>query len=306
MDPGWSCWSIDLKSFDGSQGQLADLEREECLRFAEAIDLEHLDDLKRCFKSQSRLNIRAKGLTSTILGNRASGTAGTSVANKLVMISALKHSMGLSYTQGRVKFYCDGDDTLIFVHPEAAQYESSWMRRMKELGLDTVVENRADKVEDIVFCRSRPVWFGEGKAMLVKNPADAFKTMCAVVRHFRGDALPAYFATLRDGYSRLWDGVPVMHALSSIYGHEDTRVNYKVLDADDNYKFGKEIVLSGGMPFEPTPITDAARASFFEATGIGLGAQLELESLAVSVGSQMPACIKSYMRTRNVTRRRVL
>lgn len=290
---GWVCWSIDCSSYDGSQGDLANTEREICYEWVRDRRYEHLKDLKIVFQSQFRLKVKAEGLTAEVHGNRASGTAGTSVANKLVMIAALKHAMCVSYYAGQVKFYCDGDDTLIFVSPDAAQHESSWLRRLGLLGLDVIVENRATRVEDIVFCRSKPVSFGSNDAMLVKRPADAFKTMCAVVRHFKGNALSSYFSTMKDGYARLWAGVPVMSSLSDVFC-SNGRVNAKLLDSDDFYRFGGS---SEASPVD-VPITHEARASFADAFGISPDAQMRVEALCRQVGTLMPTLVDDYVSAR--------
>jgi len=272
---------------------LANWERDECLKYASNHRDPHIEDLRRVFVSQTRLNVKADGLTAEIAGNRASGTAGTSVANKIVMISALKYAMIRSYMAGKVTFYCDGDDTLIFVAPDALQYEASWLRRLSCLGLDVVVENRATTVEDIIFCRSKPVRFGDRAAMLIKRPADAFKTMCAVVRHFKGDAVVDYFATMRDGYSRLWAGVPVMAHLADVFGTEGN-VNHKLRDSDDNYRFREGTTTSA-------PITAEARADFHRVFGISVQSQLEVESLCASVGELVPGQLREFVRARKTS-----
>ncbi len=286
---GWTCWSIDCSSFDGSQGDLAIWERQACLDFAKRMGIEHYRELKKVFREQDRLAVKSDEVRASIYGNRASGTAGTSVANKLVMMAALFHAMGRAYDAKMVKFYCDGDDTLIFVRNDALYLESSWMRRLSSLGLDVVVENRATRLEDIVFCRSKPVEYGLGRAMLVKKPGDAFKTMCAVVRHFKGSALVDYFATMRDGYNRLWAGVPVMYKLANVFGTQG-RVNLKLLSRDEEY--ARRLLV--GMPTD-VPITYESRRSFQEAFGISVAAQLEIEALCDEVGASVPAQARQFV-----------
>lgn len=291
----WQCWSIDCSSYDGSQGELAVLERNVCLEFFRDRNYEHYRELKRALLGQNRLNVRADGIRAGIYGNRASGTAGTSVANKLVMIAALKHAAKVSYDAGQIKFYCDGDDTLLFVAPEAMRHENSWMRRLGRLGLEVVVENRATCFEDIVFCRSKPVETSEG-VMLVKMPKDAYKTMCGVVRNFKGGELRDYFATLKDGYGRLWNGVPVMSKIANIFG--GGRVNRNLLSSDEKFKWG----YLGVTPINHIPITRAARASFMRVFGISHAAQLEIEDLCDQIGELMPMEVETFITTRKAGR----
>lgn len=283
---GWKCLSIDLKSFDGSQGYLAEWERDECLRHFK--DHPEINDLKRVFRNQRDLScVDSTGrLKARIQMNRASGTAGTSVGNKIVMMSALNYCFAKSVSTRRMHFYCDGDDTLIFVHPENMQYVDSGMRRMGRLGLEVKVENVAGRPEDVVFCRSK-IASGEHGEMLVKIPPDAFRTMCGVVRHFKGDHLLNYFATMKDGYSRLWSGVPVMFKLASIFGSGGL-ADYRLFNNDDMYKIG----CRGNDPHVPP--THAARSRFAEAFGIGIPVQLQVEELCEQIGKAMAPLVREY------------
>lgn len=286
---GGVCLSIDCKSFDGSQGWLAEWERDECLRNYHSY--EHIKDVERCFRSQSRLNIVAPGLKSSIFGNRASGTAGTSVANKLVMITALKYAARRSYYNDDVRFYCDGDDTLIFIKPGAERFIPSWMRRLGCLGLETLVENVATAPEDVVFCRSKMTKTPRGW-MLIKKPVDAFKTMCGVMRHFKGSQLLDYFFTMNVGYGILWNGVPVMGALSEIYGRQG-KFDPRLLSGDEGFK------LRGCSRETPhLNITREHRDSFARTFGIPVTSQLTIERLCGQIGDQMPERVISFARAR--------
>lgn len=301
---GWVCYSIDCSSYDGSQGDLAVLEREECQRAVAGY--EHIADLRRVLKQQNNINLKCgssyDGVKASIYGNRASGTAGTSVANKIVMMAALKYACSVSYYSGDVKFYCDGDDTLIFVSERSRVFmegrmvdgqfkQGSWLRRLAALGLDVKVENIAREPEEVVFCRSKIVRSDAGP-VLVKLPHDALRKMCAVMRHFKGTLVQDYFTTMNDGYTRMWNGIPVNGAMGSIFG-KGGRTRAQLLGADETFRFGGRV--SEVTHIEPSM---AARASYFYAFGISQDAQKELELLFKSIGRLMPVLVAEYVRAR--------
>ncbi len=257
--------SIDVSSFDGSEGDLAECERRSFLK-----EFRGAPALRRVIRDQSKMRVRTRDISMTIGPNRASGTGGTSIGNKLVMMSALYYACGLSASTGDVRFYCDGDDTLLFVDstvPDATV--TSWMRRLSFLGLDVKVDNIAYRLEDVLFCRSRLVSAG-GSLTLAKIPEDAWKTVCNVVRHI-GPELPTYLSTLRMGFSNMWNGIPVLRSMHKVYPRG--KVKSELLSSSGlEYMFWD----LNGYQDEILP-TYEDRVWFETATGISLEAQIAFE-----------------------------
>ncbi len=153
------------------------------------------------------------------------------------------------------------------------------------MGLGIKVENIAFAPHEVVFCRSKIVETINGPTM-VKIPLDAFKTQTCIVRHFKGSQLPDYLSTLRDGFSNLWAGVPVMHKLGHMF--PEGRVNKKLLSGTGIERW---MHTSHGTRHE---ITMAARASFERTFGISPEVQIALEEKFVAIGKEVAAALPLF------------
>lgn len=254
MAMGYACWSIDLKSFDGSQDQLANIERE---IFAEVFGLNA--DERKVLRAQNASTLHSTGLEIKMVGKRHSGTAGTSTANKGVMVAALAMALGPS----DYKLYCDGDDTLVFVREEEAnRFKSSWIRRLKELDLEVDEIGLFTKPEDVEFCRAKPIMCGFGP-MLVKHPLDMLSNVFNLVR--TGSELRDYLYSYGQGM-RIFGGVPILDALPDIFPKSGHKLEIDIYSASYN-------------PVRVSPVTEDARLSFEAAFGISSETQKQIEHL---------------------------
>jgi len=301
---GWRCVSIDATSFDGSLGDLAVDEREECYKFAQRRG-DATENLRRVLQQQNSLPLRTKtGARGVLKKNRASGTGGTSSGNKVVMLAALIASCGRSYESGDVLFYCDGDDTLIFVSPAiVATFDDpdnkhgpcplfrSWLRRMDQLGLEIVVENIAASASEVVFCRSKIVETINGPQM-VKIPSHAFITQACIVRHFKGPQFADYLATLREGFANMWAGVPVLGKLGNMF--PAGRSNEKLLSTN-----GIERWVRNSHGKHSKTVTLMARRSFEQTFGYTPDEQIALEKIFDRIGVEMEVALPSFVVSKN-------
>jgi len=289
--PGWLCLSMDAESYDGSQGWLAVLERMMFLKkVCEKLGYPKLDELRRALHAQDTLNVESRGLKANITGNRASGTGGTSAANKAVFVSALEWAMGKSIKSGRAFIYCNGDDTLLFIHPKEKKWVRSWCKRIKRLGIILTLDNVATTPSEVVFCRAKIVFLESGP-VFVKMPADAFKTQTSIVRHFKGTEFEDYVATLADGLGRLWHDVPVHRCIGKMFGEVKGKIKTSLLAGSGiEYQVGR----TGKTP-QTTSVSMADRLAYENTFGINVATQLQLEEAMLEIGRGMPEAIKRFV-----------
>jgi hypothetical protein len=123
-------------------------------------------------------------------GRRMSGDKNTAMGNCLLSAAmgyAFMEHLGIPLSSYR--FFCDGDDAVIFVPRRLLEKLKSqlvpWYRAM---GFRMKVEKTAYMLESVDFCQSRPVWFPDGYVMIrepyralskdtvSKKPLDSVKT----------------------------------------------------------------------------------------------------------------------------------
>lgn len=263
------CISLDVTNFDGSQASLAEELRDLYRKVFRDKDLD------KVLNAQTKKKVRSAGYKADVFTpTRDSGTASTSVGNKLVMLAALATAIGAGLS--RVYLYSDGDDTLVFCTPDCVKYLSSWCRRMNRLGLPTKVDNVAHQLEDIVFCRAKICG-----ASLVKDPRSAFVKMTHITRHFKGDQFLDYLATLRDGVRRLWDGVPVLGSI------------YKIFPSRGRIR---SELLAGEFFVKPAERPPPTRDQFFETFGYGAAEQKRIEQALEILGSTVDLALRGNWR----------
>lgn len=299
MKAGWVCISIDCSSFDGSLGDLAVWEREYLLKFAKRHGC-YTPQLAQTINQQNRLPLRTRGGSKGVLKkNRQSGTAGTSTGNKVCMMAALKAAFGPMYE--KVCFYCDGDDTLLFLPPElVSEFDDcddplgpsatvrSWMKRLDRMGLETKIENVAFKLEDIIFCRSKVFTFSDGTATMAKIPTDAYKTQTCIVRHFKGGQLIDYLTTLRRSFDQLWQGIPILGCIGKMFPNTGT-VDNKLMATT-----GIERWALKGTQLKQREVDDHARAQFALVFGIPAGIQRQVEELLTAIGDNILPVLRAF------------
>lgn len=279
---GCACLSIDLSSFDGSQASLAVAERAAFLDFWTNTKGCDTTELKKVLRAQNLFNFSTKGLKGQVFGNRASGTGRTSSGNKVVMIAALRYAFR---NAPDVSFYCDGDDTLIFIPTYKLQRRiRNFVRRMDQLGLETKVEGIAYEPYDVVFCRAQIVELEDGP-ILVKNPFDAVTGMSCITKHFKGPEFAAYLSSVSTSYKFVYAGVPILGALHKIYPSDGT-FRSSLLDSWDVAFY------RNNKTDKVTPhVSSIARTSFYRTFGITPQLQMEIEELIGAIGAGMPTAL---------------
>jgi len=288
MRPGDVILSCDWSSFDGSLGHIGISERNEFLRAAEKR-FGRNEQLRAVIATQNQATVQAGPLRAQVLGNRGSGTAGTSTGNKKVVLAALFYALGpAAKGADSVKFFCDGDDTLLFV-PKKYQDErwvASWVRRMTELGLETKVEQylvdtpHASATERVRFCRAGVVDTSRGK-FLCKVPQDAIKVVTNFRRHFRGPYFQDYCATLATGLHMTYGDVPILCKLSQLMPTAG-KVDKGLLESS-----GIEYMMGKTTDHVIGAITDSHRLSFYRTWGITPTMQKQCELALQELGNKL-------------------
>ena len=287
--------SIDMSNFDGSQFVYAEIERDVCTEYLGKMRMptKVRKDVTRVLKAQNYYTIKAPQLRAEVYGNRASGTAGTAVANKNVMIVALKTAIPELWRDGEdeCSLYSDGDDTIIAYPPHLEPLFPVWIERLTKMVFTCKVEGVAQNLEEVVFCRASPVEVLDGVYVLTKNPADAFRTQAVIRRHFKGPHLRAYLGTLREGLCNMWAGIPVNSAIGKMFpADRGTNGTSEWLLANS----GVEYSMTHMTPDVRYEITDTGRRSYSNVFGISWEEQLELEKLFPMIGEEVASLLDTF------------
>jgi len=272
---------VDLTSFDGSEDVKAERERAEFLGWCKRHDYKHMPSLERVMRAQNVGDVVHKGNSYCIGPNRASGTAGTAVGNKFVMLGALHYSLGLDKHWDRTEIYCDGDDTCIGVDPEQLVNLPRWIKRMSKLGFETKVEGIYYTLEELAFCRATPFVRSDGEFIMVKDPVSAFVKTLNVFRHFKGSQWHDYLATVRSGYTRLWTGIPILWTFGALYP------GVGVVRNDLLTNSGLDVAILHTRFKGFVPITLRERTLFANQHSISIAAQLEIENLILQAADEI-------------------
>jgi len=288
--------SFDFTSFDGSLGKLAVWERDAF--YVEMVRLygeKKCANLKRTLDHQNVINGKGKAMETNIYGNRASGTAGTSTGNKIVVIAALRFALGPGFKH--IKIYCDGDDTLLFIPDRYMPFVQSWRDRLGRLGLTSKIENHAKHWRDIVFCRAKIVLATRGRTVpiLCKQPDAAIVSSTNIVRHFRGNEFSTYLHTLRECGEIAYEGVPILHALGRLFPRG--KADMSKLGCGHEFILAREAKQRQGKVFIPsTPdedqavsqlISDEVRHAFYLSHGVTPAKQIEIERDFSALGDRL-------------------
>ncbi len=298
VKPGDVVLSIDLKTFDGKQGETAVIEREEFLKASEkAFGVD--EQLRAVIETQNRSTLQAGPLRGALYGNRGSGTAGTSTANKKVVLAALFYALGPAAVGRRgVKFFCDGDDTLIIVPrkfqtlPDGRSPYASWARRLSELGLDAEIQqvlvDSTDSpiINEIRFCRASIVETPRGP-FLCKVPTDALKVATNFRRHFRGTRFADYCQTLSTSFFGTYGDVPVLCKLSGCFD-VGGRVDTSLLENS-----GIEHMMQKTTSNPADDIDDNHRVSYMKTWGVTPTLQIACERALEELAPRLRAAILS-------------
>lgn len=270
--------AMDMVAFDGSTRVSADIERQEFERQIRAAKPPYWKEIVRVLRAQGKAVVSHKGDVFGYGSARQSGTGGTSVGNKIVVVAALRYALRISKRKEKIYLYCDGDDTLIFASPEDWKtIGDDWLQRMADLGHEVKIEKIFKTAEEAQFCRAKPLVVGERYTM-VKDPVDALKKVFNITRHVRGNCLRDYLTTYSEGCRVLWAGVPVLHSVHKLFA-TGGKINKNLL-APSGLEY---MIKSRTFDKYNIPVTLESRYEMERACGIGIATQLEIEDILESM-----------------------
>lgn len=225
---------------------------------------------------QNRTKLKAKchdgRIYSEFDGTLNSGVMNTSLYGVLLMFSmvwALVKEMRIKY-----EILCAGDDTnVIMERSDAARFEERVQRWGARFGFSIKIESVTDQLEQMVFCRMRPVFDGK-RWRMVRDVVDA---LCRDSTTIKPIASQKAYDTMRHSISQcglsICPGMPVMQSFYQMLGRG---VGNSKVDQDKSMSGMKYMAL--GLDPKIEPITDEARLSFWKAFGFTPTEQVTLES----------------------------
>jgi len=154
-------------------------------------------------------------------GGRMSGDMHTGFGNSMdvcAMIIAFFDWIGIR----RYDILCDGDDTLVFIHPDDFEVVPI---KMKEFflacGHELKIEKVARTIFDVEWCQTRPIRVyddSEGREtfVMVQNPLKTFATMGSHIHCRTPDEAYSFFADVLYAYSIIYHFIPLYSGLGGL------------------------------------------------------------------------------------------
>nr|QUS52798.1 hypothetical protein 2 [Mute swan feces associated tombus-like virus 6] len=232
-----------------------------------------------------------RGRTSTgvryrLQGSRMSGDMNTALGNCLLSIIILANVMRcLRVSPTRWDMLCDGDDCLLFLNRTDEHILQHLQPLYAEHGLPIKIENVTGSYHRVLFCQSHPIDTPLGPRM-VALPERTLSRSLVGVRHWAEDKfVPRYLALI--GYCELAlnMGVPILQEFACTILSWGSVLPRNIAISGRVVKAMRE---EREHPIIPLPITDDARYSFWEATGIDPIEQRACEAALRSISRHGP------------------
>jgi len=219
------------------------------------------------------------GIEYSMRGRRLSGDMNTACGNAILMVLMVGTVMSGAPFEFRI--YDDGDDCLLFVPREDAVFVGGLMvRRFLEFGVTLKVEHQAQVIEEVQFCQARPVYWANGKGVLVPEPRKQLSQMYAGVKYGRSPRLDnRLLYTTSECLLHLYSSIPVLGAFHAMV-HRATRPVQRRSYQDDAFAFW--VNLNAHAEVSPS-LDDYVRLSFERAYGISPTEQRLMEAAFDSV-----------------------
>lgn len=195
----------------------------------------------------------------TIDGGRSSGDMNTGCGNTIVQFAIL-HSYCENFHFSRLpSFLVNGDDSLIICERADLHLLDGLPDFCADLGFVLTVEPPVFILEQVSFCQMNPVWNGKQYVMMRSFPRCVEKDSFIATKVSPVD-FPAYLASIGEAGVAINAGVPVLQEFYLwLQSHSSRRV--EIEDGGLTY-------WSRGLTAKAMPITEEARVSFYNATGV--------------------------------------
>lgn len=221
----------------------------------------------------------------TVDGGRASGDCNTACGNCLDMCAAF-YSFLISLGIVKFAFVNNGDDcTLILEAADAAKVtEEAVHGFFSKIGFRMKMGPWVNKFEHIDFCQTRPVHTGS-EWIMVRDPfQQASKDACCNKPFQTKEDFICWIQSVGMGGLSMTGGIPMQQEyytcllrnaaeLGRFSRKSKLKRRIDQMREDSGFK-----MLAKGMNMKYSPVTDSARASFFEAFGIPPDLQIAIEN----------------------------
>lgn len=157
------CYSIDCSRFDAHvTTQQLEAEFQVYLGAYRGEDRSRLHNLLK--QQLCNRGVTKHGIVYTSPGGRSSGDMNTALGNCILMTGMLAVCSKVIGFK-RFDLFVDGDDTLIFASKDDEQAVHQMVSLMSAFGHEVKLENRAERIEDIVHCQAKLVETANGPIM---------------------------------------------------------------------------------------------------------------------------------------------
>lgn len=215
-----ACISCDYSQFDGTIDEDAIREQYRLLESLMGLP---------CFWFQYGNKKKYIGdIIVECIGRRDSGEALTAVGNVLIVLGTILSDELLYqyFKQGRIDFYDDGDDNLVFCHPEDVPIVQERLVKVSTANhFKLKVDNVATELSQITFCKSHMAQLTNGKWILLRDVVPAVSKMLYTFHSPKERLFSDYIKTMMDCYDHVFGDIPLFVSLKQKlfqrfgYGH---------------------------------------------------------------------------------------
>lgn len=211
-----------------------------------------------------------------VKGCRMSGDMDTALGNCVLMVCMtylLCRDLGITH-----ELMDNGDDcVVIFEREHEAVFREAVDKWYGDLGFTMKVEPTVDRLEQVEFCQTHPVFDGENWRM-VRNPVAIAKDMVTVIDW---SSLGLWYRAIGECGKALTSGIPVFYSFYEWLCRSGELSN---VDKHPLFRCGM-VNLAIGMEDKHVDISPQARLSFACAFGIDVQTQVLLEDMYSSLNT---------------------
>lgn len=232
--------------------------------------------LKHLLVNKGKAECKECSLKYSVVGRRMSGDIDTALGNCLLMTAMTWQyctSKGI-----RHQVMNNGDDIIVIMeNGDLPTFQNGVLEFYQSLGFKMEVEKPTSVFEQIEFCQTQPVWNGEGYVMMRTVDSLAKDHVCIIGI----DDIRLWLAAVGECGLSLCSGIPIYQEMYKWMIRNGKSSN---IARDSNFASGMKYMAKGLVPKERV-VSDAARVSFYSATGIMPDAQEALEAAYRDLGA---------------------
>lgn len=210
-------------------------------------------------------------------GRRMSGDMNTGLGN-CILACAIVYSY-IKANGIKCKFINNGDDCGVIMERKDIKLIDGIIDHFQGFGFRLEVEEAVFELEKLEFCQMNPIFDGESWRMVRKTRASLMKDSMSLIPFESVKLLRKWMYSVGECGLALCGGLPVLQEVYACY----MRVGLPSKISEATYMECGARVLARGMEAKYRPVSDAARYSYWIATGITPIEQLGLERYFSSI-----------------------